>query len=190
MTAGQFWMGLATIIAVVLGPILAVVITRINDDRRADRARKLDIFRTLMRTRRMPVHFEHVGALNLVEVEFVDYPDVVKAWKEYLSNLGEDLPPIEQKDRFDAAVKKRDSLLTRLIHEISKVLKINVEQLDILEGNYVPQGWHDEEWEQRLARRGLIGVLQGMSPIIVQFQQPGQAQNPYPPPPAPSGSRP
>ena len=183
MSAGELWIGIATIAAVVIGPILAVMITRIIDDQRAAKARKLDIFRSLMKTRRMPVHFEHVGALNLVEVEFIENREVIAAWKSYLSNLGEHLPPIEEKDRYDSAIQKRNSLHTKLIHEISKILKLRVEQLDILEGNYVPQGWHDDDWEQRLARRGLINVLHGRAPIIIQPQQSPKFRSPYPPPP-------
>ena len=74
MTDNGLWMGLATVLAVLVGPVIAVLITRYFDNRRADEARKLDIFRTLMRTRRLPLHWDHVGALNLVEVEFIDYP--------------------------------------------------------------------------------------------------------------------
>jgi len=81
----------------------------------------------------MPIHFEHVAALNLIEVEFEDESKVLEAWKKYLTNLGEEIPSIEQKDRHDAAIKRRDSLLTKLIYEISRVLKFKVEQLEILE---------------------------------------------------------
>ena len=183
MTVGELCIAISTIIAVMLGPILAVWITRIIDDRRADEGRKLEIFRSLMKTRRMPIHFEHVGALNLVEVEFIEHREVILSWKRYLANLGEELPPIEQKDRYDAALQKRNSLHTKLIHEISKVLKLKVEQLDILEGNYIPKGWHDEDWEQRLIRRGLVNVLHGKAPIIIKPEQPAKTQGPYPPPP-------
>ena len=189
MTDDGLWMGLATIMAVVLGPVIAVLITRYLDDLRAGQARKLDIFRSLMRTRRLPLHSDHVGALNLVEVEFIDHPDVVKAWKEYLATLatlGGQLPPIEQKGRHDAAIRKRETLLTKLIDEIAKVLKIKVEQLDILEGNYMPTGWAEEEWEKRLVRLGLINVLHEKASVPVKLHQPRQDQlhqNPYPPPP-------
>ena len=184
MTDDGLWMGLATIVAVFLGPVFAVWVARHMDTRRADEARKLNIFRTLMCTRGLPLDRDHVGALNLVEVEFIDCPDVVKAWKAYLANLGGEVPPIEQKDRHDAFIKKRNSLLTKLIDEIAKVLKINVTQLDILEGNYVPQGWANEEWEQQLVRRGLINVLYERASIPTHAHQPQQEQNPYPPPPA------
>ncbi|XSG83186.1 MAG: DUF6680 family protein [Methyloligella sp. ZOD6] len=183
MTTGELTIAVATILAIVVGPVIAVWITRINDDNRADRARKLDIFRTLMRTRRMPVHIEHVGALNLVEIEFIDHPNVVKAWKDYLNILSEKMPPIEEKDRFDSALKKRDTLLTKLIYEISQALGIKVEQLDILEGNYVPQGWSDDDWEQRLVRRGLIALLSGRQPLYVQPQGSSNQPGVYPPPP-------
>lgn len=188
MHLGEFWLGLATLFAVLVGPVLAVLVTRYIDERRAARQRKLDIFKTLMRTRRMPVHFEHVGALNLVEVEFVDEPKVVEAWKNYLNNLGEQLPSLEQKERHDAAIKRRDGLLTKLIYEISRVLKFRVEQLEILEGNYVPQGWSDDDWEQRLVRRGLLNVLSNKSPIAIQVHQPTGGNSPYPPPPKSGGN--
>lgn len=180
MTDSGLWMGLATIVAVLPGPVIAVCITRYLDDRRADKARKLDIFRTLMRTRGMRLHWEHVGALNLVEVEFIDHPKVVNAWKAYLDNLREEPPPIERKDLHDKTVKTREKLLTTLIDEIAKVLEIEIKQLDILEGNYMPQGWADDEWEQKLVQRGLINVLHRKTSILIQ---PHQEQNPYPPPP-------
>ena len=172
-----------TIIAILLGPVGAILVAQCLDRLRADKTRKMDIFRTLMRTRGLPVHWDHVGALNLVEVEFIDRQDVIGAWKEYLTNLGEELPPIEQKARFDTATRKRGVLLTKLIDTIAKELNIKVAQLDILEGNYVPQGWNDDDWEQRLVRRGIINVLHGGAAISIQQHQPQQEQNPYPPPP-------
>ena len=42
----------------------------------------MDIFRTLMRTRLMQLDHEHVGALNLVEVEFANNTNVVKSVEE------------------------------------------------------------------------------------------------------------
>ena len=183
MIESGLWLGLATIVAVFAGPILAVLTSRYLDQGRVAKERKLDIFRALMRTRGMRLHQEHVGALNLVEVEFANHPDVVEAWKNYLTHLGEELPPIEQIDRHDAANRKRDALLTALIDAIAKAVGIKVEQLDILEGNYVPKGWNDMEWEQQLARRGLIDVLYGKASISVQQGHGQQEQSPYPPPP-------
>ena len=56
----------ATIFAIVYGPIKAVKITRELDDKRAKEQRRLDLFRTLMRTRQVQLDAEHVYSLNLV----------------------------------------------------------------------------------------------------------------------------
>lgn len=74
-------------------------------------------------------------------------------------------------------------MLTKLIYEISKVLKFKVEQLDILEGNYIPQGWNDDDWEQKLVRKALIDVLSGRRPILFQAFNPSNNNDPYPPAP-------
>jgi len=66
MTNGE-WINLA---AILLGPILAVLVTRFIDSRRETQSRRMEIFKTLMRTRRTPTYADHVGALNLIEVEY------------------------------------------------------------------------------------------------------------------------
>ena len=171
-----------TIIAIVAGPAFGVWLTRWLDDRRELQQRKYDIFRTLMRTRKMPIHVDHVGALNLIEVEFIKNANVIDAWKSYLANLSVPMPPVEEKDRHDVWVKKNDSLLTKLLSEVAKSLNIKIEQLSILEGNYIPQGWVDDDWEQRLVRRSLIDVLMAKRHIVIRADA-GPQHNPYPPPP-------
>jgi hypothetical protein len=47
----------------------------------------MDVFRTLMRTRRMRLNPDHVGALNLVEIEFYRQADVIAAWETYWEHL-------------------------------------------------------------------------------------------------------
>ena len=179
------WMGMATIAAVFLWPVFAVLVACCIDKLRADKARKLDIFRTLMRTRGIQLHPDHVGALNLLGVEFRNHRDVMKAWKAYRTKLREEMPPIEQKNRYDVFVEDRDALLAELIDEIAKVLGIKIKQLDIFKGHYLPLGWAEAEWEQTLARRGLIDVLYGKRAISIQPLQTQQGQSLYPPPPEP-----
>lgn len=97
---------IVTIIAMFAGPAFGVWLTRWLDDRRELQHRKYDIFRTLMRTRKMPIHVDHVGALNLIEVEFIKDAQVILAWKSYLANLSETMPPVEAKGKHDSAIKK------------------------------------------------------------------------------------
>ena len=173
---------IVTVVAIVGGPALGAWLTRCLDSRREVQKRRFDIFRDLMRTRKIPMHVDHVSALNLVEVEFFKSEKIISAWKAYLTNLSEPLPPVEEKERFDSLIKKRDSLLTKLLYEIAISLKVRIEQLSILEGNYIPQGWVDDDWEQRLVRRALVDVLTSKRPIIIRPEAAAQ-HNPYPPRP-------
>lgn len=175
--------GIVAAIAAIAGPIIAVVITRMSDERKEISARRMDIFRTLMRTRKLPIHYEHVGALNLIEIEFAKDPKVISAWKEYFQKLNVHMPPNAPQKSFDDLVDQRQKLLTKLIFEMSQVLGFKLEQLDILDGNYIPQGWSDEETEQRIIRRSLIQVLGGQRPVLFQPYNPAVGNGPYPPAP-------
>lgn len=175
------WFAVTTIVAVLVGPIFAVIVTRLMDNYRAARERKFHIFRSLMKTRKMPIHLEHVEALNLVEIEFIKHAQVITTWKAYLENLGSELPPTADKAAFDSAIQKRDSLLTKLLSDIANVLKVKIAQLDILHGNYVPQGWVNDDIDQRLVRTQLLNVLSGRAPLSIR---PAPAvSSPFPPPP-------
>jgi len=182
MTEATF-LGWATLVAVLLGPIFAVLVTRKIDEERAAKARKLEIFRALMRTRGIRINNDHVAALNLIEIEFLNSKEVLKAWRTYLAHLSERLPETATTEDQNAVWQKRDNLLTRLLSQIAKSLKLNVDQIDILENSYTPQAWHDDENEQRMLRQSLIHVCTGQYPLSVRPFQQSQSNNNFPPPP-------
>ncbi|AZB57275.1 hypothetical protein EBL89_18480 [Cereibacter sphaeroides] len=122
MTLSVDWMAVATAAAAVAGPLIAIWVTRMSDGRREVTSRRMEIFRTLMRTRRMPIHYDHVAALNLVEIEFSGCQTVIAAWREYLRNLSERLSEPNDFDARTAFSKRREALLTKLIHEIALTL--------------------------------------------------------------------
>ena len=88
MDKGVILMTAVNIIAVLLSPVIAVLITRYLDDRREKRNQKLVIFNTLVATRHSPITDENVRALNMVDVIFHDCPLVRKLWHEYFDMLG------------------------------------------------------------------------------------------------------
>ena len=147
---------LLTLAAIVFGPLLGAWFALWLQGRREKRDRRFDIFRTLMRTRRTPIWPDHVGALNLVEIEFSDNPEVIRAWKALFEHFGqpqprhpdEELPDglgeaeyLEREKRYNVRIgQERHSLLSKLLHAIGKDLGFNIEQLEIFEGGYTPQG--------------------------------------------------
>jgi hypothetical protein len=199
-----------TLLAIVMGPCIGVLLARYLQDRDFNRERRMDIFRTLMRTRRTPMWPDHVGALNLVEIQFAKEKDVIDAWRELFKHLGtpharrseetisDGMSPEEtgERDRryYTRLGEERQRLLAKLLHAMAKALDFKIEQLEIFEGGYTPQGWADIEVEQNVIRRfaALLAAGQRALPIAVwdytNVSQTATTQNPMFPPP-PEGSR-
>ena len=81
-----------TVIAILIGPVLAIQIERRLVKKRESHNRKLSVFKTLMATRGTPISYLHVEALNRIDLEFSNdkkYDKVIKTWKEYFDNLSQ-----------------------------------------------------------------------------------------------------
>jgi hypothetical protein len=174
---------MATLVALFVGPILAVLVTRWVDERRLKQTRRMEIFRVLMRTRRMRLNPDHVGALNLVEIEFHSEKAVIDAWKAYWAHLNKAVPSNLSDQQQQQLLRDRDALLTKLLHAVATALHFDIEQLDIFEGGYAPQAWLDDEQSLKLLRILLLDVLAGKRGIPVVPLSLSVQNNPYPPPP-------
>jgi len=179
MESSGLFFAWATIFAVFAGPITAVLITRKIDQMRFKKERRLDVFKTLMRTRRIALNPDHVSALNLVEVEFWGCEKVQKLYRLYWENLHKLLPTDHLKKFGD----DREALLSGLLKEMGKELGMSMDQLDIFRGGYVPQGWLDVEDEQAQLRLYLIQMLNGQCAIPITTHLGSPENSPFPPPP-------
>ncbi|MGC2659931.1 MAG: DUF6680 family protein [Bryobacteraceae bacterium] len=166
------------VFATLAGPILAVYVTRRIDRDKQVRDRQLNVFRSLMGSRRAHLSAERVRALNMVEIEFYGIKPVEAAYRDVMShvNLPRPLPQTWAEDQ-----RKR---LTKLLSEMAKVLGYELQQLDVLDGGYYPQGFADIETEQQEVRRALIEVMSGRRPLVVSPAAPA-LPTPFPPPPPP-----
>jgi hypothetical protein len=88
----------AVVLATAAGPIGAVLITFWRERRASLRSRRLQIFRTLMATRQIPISSEHVNSLNLIEVDFYGCKNVQKEWIAYKSHLFSLAPGVVEDD--------------------------------------------------------------------------------------------
>jgi hypothetical protein len=75
------------ILAILLSPVVAVLITVYLQSRKEKRNQKLWIFNTLMATRHAPIIDENVRALNMIDVVFHDSEQVRELWHEYFEML-------------------------------------------------------------------------------------------------------
>ena len=177
-----------TVIALLAGPPLGVALARYLEYRRDRGGRRMDVFRTLMRTRQVATSVDHVGALNLIEIEFARDEEVLVAWKELFQHFAamhvrrpdeQALPRASQLDnkqceeRFNKRLgDERQRFLAKLLHAMARVLNFRIEQLEIFEGGYTPQGWENEYLEQQAARNFVIDLYRGNVALPVMVFSP------------------
>lgn len=151
------------IAAVLLGPIIAVQLTRYLDNKKEERERKLQVFKTLMATRAYTVSWDHVVALNRIDLEFdkgdINEKAVIEAWKAYLDLLCDKSIPPEQ-----WSIKRID-LFVELLHKMAQVLDYDFDKTHIKNSSYSPVAHGNIEEEQKALRTGLIEVLAGKRSI-------------------------
>jgi hypothetical protein len=147
------------IAAVLLGPIIAVRLTRRIDENKEKRERKLYVFKTLMSTRSYVTSWDHVKALNLIDLEFdknnKGEKAVIEAWKAYLDLLNEKGLSADQWN------VKRVDLLVELLHKMAQVLNYDFDKTHIKNSSYSPVAHETIEDQQRALREGLIKLLEG-----------------------------
>ena len=173
---GLRWADVLTIAAILLGPILAVVVDRIRSSRTERRMRRLDIFRDLMRTRKARLDPVHVGALNLVDLEFYGCRRVMEALRRYIDHLFSPVPSSDDNGHYG---QQRNDLLFDLLHELGQELGYNYDRRELERLSYGPRGWVDDQDLQRSNMTLLNQILQGRMALPVTAMQP-TPQNPFP----------
>lgn len=159
-------------LAVILGPILAVQIQKFLDRRSEDRNKKMAVFRDLMTTRASTLAFQHVSALNMVGLEFNgrNYSKVVNAWKTYLDHLNS--YPNDDESMQKIWEEKRNDQLSDLLYEMGESLGFDFDKVHIKKAGYFPKAYADQETEQKYIRSQLVDVFLGKKSIpmsIVYF---------------------
>ena len=120
-----------------------------------------------MSTRRAFLSQDHVNALNLIELEFHGETKVIDAWNAYLKHLS---APFDPKDG-ERVARERQGLLTKILSAMSTVIGINIEQLDIFEGGYIPQRAVDVETQQLAALGLLADIAQGKRALPIEIKE-------------------
>lgn len=180
---GLRWLDIATIAAIVLGPLLAVAVDRIQQRWTGKKTRRLEIFRDLMRTRKARLDPVHVNALNLVDLEFYGRPRVLSAFRSYIGHLSQPVPPQEAADPF---FDHREELLVTLLFEMGRELGYSYDKRDLEKLAYGPVGWNNDQNMQRQNMVLVNELLAGRRALpITPMSAP--AQNPFPPPPVAAG---
>ena len=175
---------LVTIIAIIIGPIIALRISRSQQALAEKRRRQLEIFTTLIRTRRAELSPDRVMALNSIPVEFYNIGSIISAHENYLKQLNTEFPAPDAPNS-DAFHKELSDLMYDLLYAVGKYLDFQFDKRDLEKFAYSPVGWTNDDSEQRRLRRALIDVLSGSRPLTVSNieSQPQPQSGKFPPKP-------
>lgn len=168
--------GWLTIIAIIAGPLLAFEVQRERDNRRDRRNRKLEIFRKLIMTLKVPLAPSHVDAINSIHVEFYDEQKVLDAWRLYASHLNQ---RGARGDDIARWAEKKFDLLVELVYLMGQSLGYgDIDRAAIRDNTYVPQGYADVEAEWHQIRKAWLDVLNGQRPLPMTMVGPVQVEEP------------
>ncbi|MCF8533072.1 MAG: hypothetical protein K9G48_08720 [Reyranella sp.] len=172
---------IATIVAIVYGPIKAVEISRRSDEAREKKRRQYNILHSLMRTRAFSLHADHVMALNLVQLEFYGQQKIDDAFRRYMEHLGQRAPT--DGTAFHNWSEDRTDRFYSMVQAIAEVLGFKYDKADLQRLSYSPQRWADDEGQERAFRALFIDVLEGRRPFPVTQFRISEINKKFPPPP-------
>ena len=158
-----------TILAIIVGPIAALMIQRHIDQRREADRRRHGLFRTLWSTKAFPgrLQYKHVEALNMVSLDFKGFDAVIDAWNEYLDKLlSSDPPEIALKAQF---YKERDAKFHALLYAISKALDYSFTRLDVEKHFYAPLAHGTWAEQESTLREGFARLFRGEASLPVRL---------------------
>jgi hypothetical protein len=151
-----------TLLGIIIGPIVAVIITLVSQSRAQKRERKMNVLRALVATHRMPSDATYLAAINLIKIEFNDKPKVMKAWSTYMTAV-KFRPTEEGKAEHEAEL---NIFQTKLIFEVMKAVGLRISETDIQTETYVSNGFliHDALYLDSLkAMRELADAIKAQS---------------------------
>jgi len=142
------------ILAILLSPIIAVLISVHLQNRREKRNQKLWIFNTLIATRHSPILDENVRALNMIDVAYHDSPRVRELWHEYFDMLGNE--GLNNPNGWAQRQKKNLEMIT----EMAKVVgyRTAITHLDV-DRVYYPVGLGEQSQTAQQIATELLRVL-------------------------------
>ncbi len=166
-----------TVAAIILGPILAVQAQKVLEAIGNRKARRLNIFHTLMATRANKVSHSHVQALNMIDIEFYgrrvfgqqvqtgSEKSVTNAWKNYSDHLNNSYA----QDQLGRWMEDGEKLLAKLLFEMSSALGYGFDEVQLRRNVYSPIAHGKQQFQEQNIREGIEQLLTGKKALPVQF---------------------
>jgi hypothetical protein len=181
--------------ATLLGPILAVQAQKWIERSRENRARRLQVFHTLMATRGARLSADHVRGLNMIDLSFYGYvglgrkwtskrdQNVLDAWKEYHDHLSDPLHINTMGT--EALWAQRDELFVNLLYAMGQSLGYQFDRVQLKKSWYSPMAHNQYETRMENLVTAATGVLEGRNPLHIvpgRTDRPNSESETSPPP--------
>ncbi len=154
------------LIAIIVGPVIAVFIGQHLQKSSEKRKDKMSIFKTLMTARLYGLTTDSVHALNLIDIVFVKDKSVRAAW----SRLFEAYSSAEQSEQM---VTKRTDLMYKLLEEMAKNLGYkNKITWETIQNPYIPKFMVDSLRNQSQSQQDYSSLLRNINELIPKNQNP------------------
>ncbi len=154
-----------TLVAIVLGPLIGIWVTRWIDSAKERKDRRWELFVTLRRTRGLELSPDHVAAINMIPVLFADDKEVMVEWGRLMDALNN--PAWESGDEAVSRgiIKSAADARHNLTRVIGEAVGAQLPQKEEHRLGYSPVAWSQELVEQAEVRKSFLDVLNGRSPI-------------------------
>lgn len=152
-----------TIVAIIIGPLVGIWVTRFIDKAKEKQHQKWQIFVTLIKMRGQFLSYENVGALNMIPIIFRDETDVILKWKSLISVFND--TGWNDQAKIPSLNNSVHNRVLDLIEVIGKALGANLPNENEFKIGYSPMLWKTIEDEQSQIRQGLISLLNRKSAI-------------------------
>ncbi len=128
---------LLTLVAIIVGPIVAVGITVATESKRQLKNQQTQTLRTLLSTRHLPSDPAYSTAINLIPVDFNGVKPVMSAWQNYIEKIR--FTPVQGSER--SHEKEILNKQTKLIFAMMQCLGYRLAESDIDISAYAAQGF-------------------------------------------------
>src|SRR5262249_40880033 len=118
-------------------------------------------------------------ALNIVQLEFYGCDKITSAYQAYIQKLNTPIP--KEPDAAHHHFKDWDDAFFSMLNEMGIHLGYQLDKRDLERFSYAPQGWENDDAQNKLFRQLMIQMLQGERGLpVTNFSG---ATGKYPPPP-------
>ena len=132
-----------------VGALLVWILQYFTEKRRRRYERRLYILRSLIANSANVVSVDFVSAFNMILIEYGSKSDVRKWHAKFMEHVSEPIEESTDLSKTQNRDKKFETILIKLIEAVARSIHIEIEQLDVKNKIYWPQGFANAAAKQQ-----------------------------------------